>query len=421
MTARRWTRTFLPLAVLLAGCSGGDPNDPCSGIDCSGNGVCLSEGASVYCWCVPTYHPVLLECVPNDPVNPCTGIDCAGHGTCRVEGTVPACDCDPGYRPDSGSRLVCLPDTPSDAGTETADVPAARCGNRVVESGEQCDDGNDVQDDGCRNDCRWTCETHPACDDLDTCTEDLCGVEHTCSHLTVTDGRPCAGGMCCGTGCADIWSDPAHCGGCGRECPGGLNAGPACAGGACTLACFPGYHDVDGRPGCEYRCERTSGLDSCNAVDDDCDGDTDEDGCGSSVQYCLDGACHPRPTFEQGPACADFGTAHPPPDALAYYTVRGRPGAEVHKWNRHVSCPGAVAEEGPETMVVPPIRLDAAGLYVLRIETLAPITDCVHPNLGSYESWAVVDGIETNRVTTAGFNSLCPTVATCALGAAACP
>jgi cysteine-rich repeat protein len=55
------------------------------------------------------------------------------------------CDCD--GTPDSCDEpLSCI------AGI----CGSADCGNGIVEPGEQCDDGNDVEGDGCNNDCTWT-------------------------------------------------------------------------------------------------------------------------------------------------------------------------------------------------------------------------------------------------------------------------
>jgi hypothetical protein len=45
----------------------------------------------------------------------------------------------------------------------------------------------------------------------------------------------------------------------------------------------------------------------------------------------------------------------------------------------------------------------------------------MHPNLGTYDSWVTVDEQVSNHVATAFFNSLCPAVQTCDLGAAFCP
>ena len=49
---------------------------------------------------------------------------------------------------------MCNPDTCA------CDVPLPICGNSIVELGEECDDGNEVDDDGCTNAC-----TLPACGD----------------------------------------------------------------------------------------------------------------------------------------------------------------------------------------------------------------------------------------------------------------
>jgi hypothetical protein len=218
MGVRRAGKFLLLLVATPLACAEVTPSsDPCGGIDCSGNGVCLSEGAAVYCRCLPGYHPVLLGCVPNDPTDPCAGVDCSGQGACRVEGTVPACTCFPGYHTTAESRLVCLPDEPGDAGID-ADAPS---------------DGEDA----------------------------------ACPPGTTR----------CGTGCADTERDRDHCGRCDNPCPDGLNAVGACDFGGCILLCRPGWQDRDGTPGCEHPCAGGGSPETCNGVDDDCDGSTDED------------------------------------------------------------------------------------------------------------------------------------------------
>ncbi|MBI5499484.1 MAG: SUMF1/EgtB/PvdO family nonheme iron enzyme [Deltaproteobacteria bacterium] len=108
--------------------------------------------------------------------------------------------------------------------------------------------------------------------------------------------------------CVDITSDPDDCGVCGRRCryP---NATGACVDSECVLAaCEDGYWDLDGNPdnGCEYECGPTDGspppAESCNNLDDDCDGLTDDglptgvlcgpsDGtCVQGTETCVDGA-----------------------------------------------------------------------------------------------------------------------------------
>lgn len=65
---------------------------------------------------------------------------------------------------DAGNPPAPVPDagTPEDAGTPTDDggapdvtPPPAECGNGTVETGEACDDGNQVQTDACKNNCQF--------------------------------------------------------------------------------------------------------------------------------------------------------------------------------------------------------------------------------------------------------------------------
>ncbi|MSP61832.1 MAG: hypothetical protein EXR72_16160 [Myxococcales bacterium] len=66
-------------------------------------------------------------------------------------------------------------------------------------------------------------------------------------------GKACAGnGSCCAAACVDTATSLLHCGGCGKACPSGLqlHAMIGCAMGACVVAgCAIGYTDCDKDPG----------------------------------------------------------------------------------------------------------------------------------------------------------------------------
>ena len=98
----------------------------------------------------------------------------------------------------------------------------------------------------------------------------------------------------------DLYIDPANCGECGHICAFDA-AIPGCESGECVItACQPGYTDRDGivENGCEGDCfPDSSATDHCDGNDNDCDGYTDEDyvpiPCGVGIcrssSYCLDG------------------------------------------------------------------------------------------------------------------------------------
>lgn len=119
-----------------------------------------------------------------------------------------------------------------------------------------------------------------------------------------TEPLDCGALDVCYDACVDLSSDPENCGVCGRTCvlPG---ASAACVAGECAVdVCEVGLADCDGSPlsGCETpdtclpgaRCTTTCGStgavdcgdacapvcatppESCNALDDDCDGQCDE-------------------------------------------------------------------------------------------------------------------------------------------------
>lgn len=102
--------------------------------------------------------------------------------------------------------LLLLPSC-SSSGTVTN---LARCGNGVVDGGEECDDGNTIDSDACTSVCRSaTCGDAVAYDGVEDCDRfDLNG--QTCRSFGLSDG---AGGLTCGQTCTFDTS------GCGAPLP----------------------------------------------------------------------------------------------------------------------------------------------------------------------------------------------------------
>jgi hypothetical protein len=226
-------------AVLCAGalpaCDSETTAGPCSGISCSGRGFCLAEQGIPQCACIAGFHPEGLACAPDDPGDPCAGVDCTGHGGCLVVAGNAECVCDPGYHHPSDYPVHCVPDD-LDGGTD---------GGPCTPTGpESC---NLVDDD--------------------------------CDGLTDED--------------FDLDFHSAHCGRCGLSCGAREHAAGACVLGDCDLICEPGWADLDHDPrnGCEGVCDPAATPDEtlCDGRDDDCDGLTDEDW--ASPADCGVGAC----------------------------------------------------------------------------------------------------------------------------------
>ncbi|MCP5468137.1 MAG: DUF4215 domain-containing protein [Deltaproteobacteria bacterium] len=167
------------------------------------------------------------------------------------------------------------------------------CGNGVVDAGEQCDDGNNINGDGCENTCTITIvedtcgdgilDDGEECDDGNADDTDAC--LSTCVAATCGDGQVQEGVEACDDG-NNVDGD-----GCQADCAVTLNF------------CSNGIHEIgeecddgntDNGDGCESDCKLTPlGGDCGNGVkegDEECD-DADlnnKDGC--TVQ-CKENVC----------------------------------------------------------------------------------------------------------------------------------
>jgi hypothetical protein len=93
---------------------------------------------------------------------------------------------------------------------------------------------------------------------------DACGVDSNC------DGSL--------TNQPDLMTDVNNCGSCGHACKTPQDhAQWSCVAGQCQFnGCLTGYYDIPANHTCSYACIFTSAQESCNGVDDNCNGQIDE-------------------------------------------------------------------------------------------------------------------------------------------------
>gem|GEM_PF-4852694 len=254
-----------------------------------GEGEDAPREADVDAGCPPGEIRCGTDCVdPETDPNHCGECDLAcrpahAAGFCRAGVCELACAAgwvDANAYPFDGCEYACVRIAP-------AEVPGASCGN---DADDDCDGRTDAADPDCA-----------------TCVPEFCNAaDDDCDGLTDED--------------FDLDLDPMHCGACRTACPPRLHAAAACILGHCDVACDPGWSDLDGLPstGCEAGCvpgERPDET-SCDGVDSDCDGSTDEDWtpattCGNGwcarAETCSRGTvtCRPRPPAASSDAACD--------------------------------------------------------------------------------------------------------------------
>ncbi len=229
--------------------AGGDADGGCAAprIDCGG--TCIDPTSDLEncggCWWV---------CEPPNGTGSCTA------GECSVI-------CSPGWfdangTPVDGCEYSCTPT----AGGETL---GSTCANGLD---DDCDTRTDASDRDCAD-----------------CVPEFCNLaDDDCDGLTDED--------------FDVDFDALNCGACGNACARRPHASAACLLGECDVACVPGWADLDGNAlnGCEAVCVPMPVADesACNGSDDDCDGLTDEEW--SSTTTCGFSDCVRRETCVRG-------------------------------------------------------------------------------------------------------------------------
>lgn len=161
--------------------------------------------------------------------------------------------------------------------------PADLCGNGVVDSFERCDDGNQIDDDGCNNDCQLSCG------------DGRLGASEACD-TAIPEGEPGA----CPTACDD-----------GDACTDDTITGEMCQQ-TCDFQPIDYYRDGDG---C---CPNVTGANAFNDFDcaPECGNGVVEMGetCDTAITAGNTGACPDATLCDDGVACTTDTIVTPPDD-----------------------------------------------------------------------------------------------------------
>ncbi|MDX2021520.1 MAG: MopE-related protein [Deltaproteobacteria bacterium] len=155
-------------------------------------------------------------------------------------------------------------------------------------------------------------------------------------------------------------TDPRNCGGCGTICSY-ANAVGVCSNSQCSLGgCNANFYDIDGNAttGCEYFCVN-SGAETCDGVDNDCDGMTDEGftvatdanncgQCGRQCQFANAGAMCSNGQCAMGTCSAGYTNANNnTADGCEYQCTPSNGGTEICD-GKDNDCDGLIDESDPQ-------------------------------------------------------------------------
>ncbi len=294
---------------------------------CPGKRVCTPAGLG------PCEAPIpsVEECDGKD--NDCDGLfdegTCSGDEQCACNATGCACGCPPGLV-DCGGGLGCIDPNVSvahcgdcDSPCQGADVATFACQDgqcAVVKCAAGREDVDGIASTGCE--CTISDEVCDGKDnDCDGETDEggtLCSGEGGCvgtcgsGECTCDDGCDACGGTCIPM--ASYGTDAKNCGYCGNACALEGAAIHTCnQGTCCAVVCATGRKDCN--KDCTDGCEWEVNPESCDGIDNDCNGLTDESplsDCGGA-KVCVTGKCQCDPTIENlaqcgSDACVDLGS-----------------------------------------------------------------------------------------------------------------
>jgi hypothetical protein len=224
------------------------------------------------------------------------------------------------------------------------------CGDMMVHpSAEQCDDGNQLGEDGCSGECviesGWVCEGEPS--RCRTCGDGICSVgEDYCSCSEDCEGSMCGDGLCCSEKGEDVCN-------CAEDC---LEEGDVtCPDGHCCAAereagnCMPDCGDCG-----DGECERDKGEDLCTCPADCVDVEASICGnqcCGvdETMSSCPQDCCPATPQVD-GVCCPNESAETTPEDCCAGNALCGD----------SACCPGEQAGNCAECCPDPPVCGDGA-------------------------------------------------------------
>ena len=267
-------------------CVGAAPNSCSDNVACTVDRcetftqICLHTGDNSLCPAqTPCSHYVCnpslgcRETLPNNFVAECDGNVCTGDlcfdNLCRSGGaglpppTGPCDDQNPCTTNDHCANNQCggsaLCDDANPCTSDSCDPATVTCGHGNLAG--PCNDGNAcTSGDTCS---QGVCQGNPLnCDDANACTADTCAVGGGCLHTDITatcdDNNPCTSDGCdATTGCFHDSDNPSQTCGVGA-CQRTVDL---CVGGV-PQTCVPGSPTTE----------------TCNGIDDDCDGLVDENG-----------------------------------------------------------------------------------------------------------------------------------------------